>query len=76
MKKEQTDEIRDRALAFRLLDKGKSPTHILQHLGRLRAWLFKWTQRFEHESVGIHVIAQIIPEQDDEIEESEPESDG
>ena len=38
--------------------------------------VFKPTQRFEHESVGIHVIAQIIPEQDDEIEESEPESDG
>jgi len=49
MKKEQADEIHDRALAFRLLDKGKSPTHILKQIGRSSAWLFKWKQRFEHE---------------------------
>ena len=49
MKREQADEIHDRALAFRLLNKGKSPTHILKQLGRSSAWLFKWKQRFEHE---------------------------
>lgn len=62
MKKEQTDEIRDRALAFRLLDKGKSPTHIVQHLGRSRAWLFKWKQRFEHEGWAALAPASRAPQ--------------
>ena len=62
MKKEQTDEIRDRALAFRLLDKGKSPTHILQYLGRSRAWLFKWKQRFEHEGWAALAPASRAPQ--------------
>ncbi len=49
MKNKQTDEIRDRVVAFRLLDKGKSPARILHQLGRSSAWLFKWKRRFEQD---------------------------
>jgi hypothetical protein len=46
MTRENADEIRDRRLAFRLFDKGQSPTQILRQLRRSSSWLFKWKQRF------------------------------
>ena len=46
MKRENSDEIRDRHLAFRLFDKGQSPTQILKQIRRSSSWLFKWKQRF------------------------------
>jgi hypothetical protein len=49
MKTGNSDEIRDRRLAFRLFDKGKSPIHMLKQLGRSSSWLFKWKQRFEQD---------------------------
>jgi hypothetical protein len=49
MTREDSDEIRDRRLAFRLFDKGKSPTQILRQIHRSSSWLFKWKQRFEQD---------------------------
>ena len=46
MNEKNADEIRYRRLAFKLFDKGKSPTEILQRIPRSRSWLFKWQQRF------------------------------
>ena len=49
MKTENSDEIRDRRLAFRLLDKGEAPTQILKQIRRSSSWLFKWQKRFEQD---------------------------
>jgi Integrase core domain len=46
MKRENSDAIRERRRAFRLFDKGQSPTRILQQIRRSSSWLFKWKQRF------------------------------
>lgn len=46
MNEKNADEIRYRRLAFKLFDKGISPTAILKRIPRSRAWLFKWRQRF------------------------------
>ncbi|MCA1606662.1 MAG: integrase core domain-containing protein [Acidobacteria bacterium] len=47
MNEKNHEEIGYRRLAFRLFDKGKSPTEILSRIPRSRTWLFKWKQRFE-----------------------------
>jgi putative transposase len=49
MKPANSDESRDRRLAFRLFDKGQSPTQILKQIRRSSSWLFKWKKRFEQE---------------------------
>jgi len=47
MNEKNPQEIRYRRLAFKLFDKGKTPTEILAKIPRSRPWLFKWKQRFE-----------------------------
>src|SRR5437016_2475987 len=47
MNEKNSEEIYYRRLAFKLFDKGKSPTKILARIPRSRSWLFKWKQRFE-----------------------------
>jgi len=47
MNEKNSEEIYYRRLAFKLFDKGKSPTEILALIPRSRSWLFKWKQRFE-----------------------------
>jgi Winged helix-turn helix len=49
MKRENSDAIRERRRAFRLFDKGHSPTQILRQIRRSSSWLFKWKQRFEQD---------------------------
>lgn len=46
MNEKNADEIHYRRLAFKLFDKGISPTAILKRIPRSRSWLFKWQQRF------------------------------
>ena len=47
MNEKNSEEIRYRRLAFKLFDRGKSPTGILAIIPRSRSWLFKWKKRFE-----------------------------
>src|SRR6267142_3938576 len=47
MNEKNSQEIYYRRLAFKLFDKGKSPTQILALIPRSRSWLFKWKQRFD-----------------------------
>lgn len=49
MNEKNPEEIRYRRLAFKLFDKGTSPTAILARIPRSRSWLGKWKQRFEQE---------------------------
>ena len=49
MNEKNPEEIRCRRLAFKLFDKGTSPTAILARIPRSRSWLGKWKQRFEQE---------------------------
>src|SRR5258708_6062288 len=49
MNEKNSEEIRYRRLAFKLFDKGKSPTEILALIARSHSWLFKWKQRFEQD---------------------------
>jgi len=46
MNEKNSDEIAYRRQAFKLFDKGKSTTQILQSIPRSRPWLFKWKRRF------------------------------
>ena len=46
MNEKNADEIGYRRLAFKLFDKGISPTAILKRIPRSRSWLFKWQRRF------------------------------
>jgi Homeodomain-like domain/Integrase core domain len=62
MKRENSDEIRDRHLAFRLFDKGKSPTQILRQIRRSSSWLFKWKQRFEQDGWAALASASCAPQ--------------
>jgi hypothetical protein len=47
MKRENSDEIRDRRLAFRLCAQGTAPAQILRQIRRSSSWLFKWKAGFE-----------------------------
>jgi transposase len=47
MNEKNADEIRYRRLAFRLFDKERAATEILNRIPRSRSWLFKWKKRFE-----------------------------
>src|SRR5215510_13635088 len=47
MNEKNREEIRYRRLAFKLFDKGQSPTEILAIIPRSRSWLCKWKTRFE-----------------------------
>jgi putative transposase len=49
MTEKNSEAIRYRRLAFKLLDKGKSPAEILAIIPRSRSWLFKWKARFEQQ---------------------------
>ena len=49
MNEKNPEEIRYRRLAFKLFDKGTSPTAILARIPRSRSWLGKWKQRFAQE---------------------------
>jgi hypothetical protein len=62
MKRENSDEIRERRLAFRLFDKGNSPTQILRQIRRSSSWLFKWKQRFEQDGWAALAPASRAPQ--------------
>src|SRR5262245_32773310 len=50
MNEKNPEEIRYRRQAFKLFDKGKSPTEILAVIPHSRSWLFKWKKRFEEKA--------------------------
>ena len=62
MKRENSDESRDRHLAFRLFAKGQAPRQILKQIPRSSSWLFKWKQRFAQDGWSARARASHAPQ--------------